>query len=72
MTLTAYQWSAPTVNNLDRVGPFDTAPDGANDFIGSFTLQVNAVPEPRESCVIGVGILAALGSGWLRRRSRRA
>ena len=71
VTLTAYQFSDPTVNNLDRVNAFAATPSGANDFIGSFTLQVRAVPEPKASLLVGCGGLALLG-GWLRCRHRRA
>jgi hypothetical protein len=64
VTLTDYRWSVPGVENLDRVGAFDAAPDGANDFIGSMTLVVTAVPEPTSLSLLAVG--AAL---MLRRRS---
>ena len=72
MTLTDYQWSVPAVNDLDRINSFAATPSGANDFIGSFTLQVMAVPEPKASFLVGGGVLALLGGGWLRRRCRRA
>lgn len=41
VTLTAYRLSAPSVENRDRVGPFDTAPDGTNDLIGRIVLRVS-------------------------------
>ena len=71
VTLTDYQFSEPTVNDLDRVSAFSATPSGDNDFIGSFTLQVGTVPEPKASLLVGCGGLALLG-GWLRRRHRRA
>jgi uncharacterized protein (TIGR03437 family) len=44
ITLTSFQWSMPNVYKKDRVGSFNTTPDGTNDYIGQFTLQVSAPP----------------------------
>ena len=72
ITLTDYRWSAWDVYNLDRVSPGNDVPDGAADFVGTFTLHVAAVPEP---CALTVWwVLGASGFtvGCRRRRKRAA
>jgi len=72
-TLTNYTWSAPTVNNLDRVSPFDNVPNGNNDFVGTFTLEVSPVPEPGSLLLGGFGLLLPLayrgGRRWYAGRT---
>ena len=72
VTLSDYLFSEPAVNTLDRVNAFNDTPSGADDFVGSFTLQVGTVPEPGASLLLGGGALALLGGSHLRRRRRRA
>lgn len=72
VTLTDYRWSVPSVQNLDRVQAFAIGANGANDFVGSFTLQVRSVPEPASVVLLGTGVLALLGYGSRRRKASEA
>ena len=40
VTMTDFSWAAPSVFGVDRIGSYSTAPNGQNDFVGSFTLYV--------------------------------
>jgi hypothetical protein len=51
ITLTDYRWAAPSVYNLDRINapfanPGSVGTDGSADWVGQFTINVVAVPEP--------------------------
>jgi hypothetical protein len=74
ITLTNLRLS--TFGGTDTVGNYDTNPDGALDFVGSFQLSVaSAVPEPSSMSMIGMGLIGALGIGLKRhfaRENRRA
>jgi len=49
VTLKSFWISAPSVKNLDIVGPHDFAPSGKPDYVGQFTLEVEQfIPEPPE------------------------
>lgn len=43
--LTAFQFSTPTVFNIDRVSSFEAKADKTMDYVGSFTLEVTGPPE---------------------------
>jgi len=73
VTLTAYSWASPSVYNTDRVSFYNNLPNGVNDFIGSFTLNVQAVPEPSSFLliVLATPLIAACawrGHSWKRTR----
>lgn len=55
VTMTDYSWSVPSVYGLDRVSEFDSIPDGINDFVGTLTLKVTAVPEPAGPALLALG-----------------
>jgi hypothetical protein len=70
VTLTSYSWDIPSVNNLDRVtqpnvGYSSVGPDGNPDWVGQFTLNVVAVPEPGTGGLMAAGSLALLVQ-WFR------
>ncbi len=57
ITLTAFFLAAPgTLFNLDRVSPGNNVPSGIADFVGQFTLEVTAVPEPTSGMILVAGI----------------
>lgn len=70
VALTAYEWSAPAVETLDRVSAFNNVPSGVDDFVGSFTLQVSTVPEPTSVVMLAGGAVVFLGYGRRRRADR--
>jgi uncharacterized protein (TIGR03437 family) len=43
--LTAWQFSNPTIFNMDRVRPFEATKNNIMDYVGSFTLEVSGPPE---------------------------
>ncbi|MEZ6050810.1 MAG: hypothetical protein R3C02_05370 [Planctomycetaceae bacterium] len=59
-TLTDYRWSMPNVSLLDRVQPFANTPNGVNDNVGFFTLDVTSVPEPAAILLTGMFLLVCL------------
>jgi len=70
--LTAFSWTKPSVNNIDRVSTYAATPDGTPDFVGSYTLKVtNASPIPEASSFISLGLLLVLGMGALTVSRRR-
>jgi hypothetical protein len=50
--LTEFFWARPAYLNVDRVGRFQTAPDGQADFVGRFTIVVSSVPEPSSAAAL--------------------
>jgi hypothetical protein len=54
--LTEFRWARPDVHGQDRVGTVSTSPDGALDFVGQFTLSVQAPEMPRGPRVNGVSV----------------
>ncbi len=57
ITVTDYSWSEPAVFGTDRVSPYNNMPDGANDWVGRLTLEVDPIPEPATFGLIGAGLL---------------
>jgi hypothetical protein len=70
--LTDYGWSDPAVKILNRVQAFNNTPDGVNDFVGHFTLEVTAVPEPGSLTLFCIGAVSLASYGWRRRRNKAA
>jgi hypothetical protein len=75
VTLTSYSWNIPSVYNLDRVtqpniGYSSVGPDGNPDWVGQFTLNVVAVPEPHLS-LWAFGCLAGM-MAYRNRKTRSA
>lgn len=66
VALTEYRWSNPSVENLDRVFNFGDSSNGTSDFVGHFTLEVSAVPEPSSFALVGF----VAGGVWWKRRKR--
>ena len=73
VTLTDFTWAVPTVFNTDQVSAFTATPSGADDFVGSLTLNVTgpaaAVPEPSPCALLAIGLLPV--GLTLRARKRR-
>lgn len=69
VTLTDYHWATPALNGLDRVSPHDLGANGAEDYVGQFTLQVSSVPEPSTLTMTSVASLICLAAWKLRCRS---
>jgi len=69
VTLTAYFFSPPGVYPADWVSQFIINSDGANDYVGQFTVEVAVVPEPAAAAGAASLGLAALAF-WRRWRRR--
>jgi hypothetical protein len=75
VTLTTYDWTAPSVYGLDRVSPFTATPNGHADFFGSFTLDVESNgtiangPEPSGLILLGIGAAGVGAFAYYRRRT---
>lgn len=68
VTLTGYGFGRTgsfLISPIDRVGNLNDSPDGLQDGIGTFTLEVAVIPEPSLACI---GVLAAMGLLVSRRR----
>jgi hypothetical protein len=60
ITLTDYSWFVSPTAASDAVNAFNNTPSGANDFIGSFTLEVTtetAIPEPATLVLLAAGLV---------------
>jgi hypothetical protein len=54
VALTDFSWSSQSVFAKDRVGITGIGANGQNDYVGTFTLQVTALPPPVTKLVPGV------------------